>query len=43
MYRQIEIKIRRSMAAETPRPETVSLPEPGAPVKQRSPEGSSNR
>ena len=43
LYRQIEIKIRRSLAADTQRPETVSLPEPGAPVKPRFPEGSGSR
>jgi hypothetical protein len=43
MHRQIEIKIRRSLAADTQRPETVSLPEPETPVKPRFPEGSAGR
>ncbi len=42
MHRQVEIKIRRSLAAETPRPETASLPDPGQ-TKPRYPEGSANR
>ena len=43
LHRQIEIKIRRSLATDTQRPETVSLPEPGSTVKPREPEGSVNR
>ena len=43
LHRQIEIKIRRSLAADTQRPETASLPDPGSQAKPRYPEGSANR
>jgi hypothetical protein len=43
LHRQIEIKIRRSLAAETQRTETTSLPDRGAITKPRDPEGSANR
>jgi hypothetical protein len=41
MYRQVEIKIRRSIAAETQRSETTPLPEVTPQgLKPREPEGS---
>jgi hypothetical protein len=44
MYRQIEIKIRRSIAADTPRSETTRLPDPNnQSIKQTSQEASGNR
>jgi hypothetical protein len=44
MYRQIEIKIRRSIAADTQRSETTPLPDPHArAVKQTEQENSANR
>ncbi len=42
LHRQIEIKIRRSLAADTQRTETA-LPERGPMAKPREPEGAANR
>ena len=44
MYRQIEIKIRRSIAADAQRSETTPLPDPNhQSVKQTAQENSANR
>ncbi len=43
LHRQIEIKIRRSLAADPQRTETQSLPDPGNQLKPRYPESSANR
>ena len=44
MHRQIEIKIRRSLASEIfHRSESQSVPEPASPSKPQGPDGSTNR
>jgi len=44
LYRQIEIKIRRSIAAETPRTETTPLPDPNTrSIKPATQEASGSR
>ncbi len=43
MYRQIEIKIRRSLAADSQRSETTPLPDPNNPSSKQRQETSGNR
>jgi hypothetical protein len=43
LHRQIEIKIRRAIAADTKGQETALLPEPNAPAKPEAPASSGSR